>query len=328
MKQTDLSHLELEKIINSKLLFRYGSTFLENEDVQQIYNLSIVLFANALEIVLFSLAKQTYKVDKSMERVSEILKLFKKEEQLTPFPLNEIKQVLDARNDIYHKAEYRTLEVCKQLKETTLANLRHISKYLDLEFDDISILDTISDNSIREPLKIAEKYLNEGNYKSSIRNTCIAFAQFESRISDRSYWQVTRAFSNTWKNNKISWDKVQRRLVAENNTYDPNLILVSNHIEEKVNEKFEDFSKKTYFLLLLNKHFEDYIYFVAIRPMYHIILDKSVVFKEKEFVEREFTKEEAEFCFNFVSEVVLEIEPKLKPVEVRTMDRKVVRTII
>jgi hypothetical protein len=322
-----LSDLEIKKIVNAKLLYQFGNRFIENEEIHQIYNLSIVLYANALEIVLYVLAKLIYSDDKSKDFVSKILDDFEKKEKLK-LQYTDIRRIINARNDIYHRADYRTYTTCKELKDITLNCLRNICEnYFGIKWDALSMTDLISDEGIKGSLKEAETYLNEGDYNESIRNTCTAFANFETRISKRDYRQVDKMFLKTWSSNKISWTRLQRLITMEGIHKDPNLDLFSSHIENQVNKKFKEFSKKINFITMLGKHYEDYKHFISIIPLYHISISGSVRFNEEKLSEREFTRDEAEFCYNFVQEAILEIEPKLKPVEIKSISGNVLQVI-
>lgn len=56
-------------------------------------------------------------------------------------------------------------------------------------------------------------------------------------------------------------------------------------------------------------------------PQYFTFLDGTIEVLKEVVDAMNYTTEQAEFVFNFVLRTVLEIEPKLKPIEIRSLDK-------
>jgi len=73
----------------------------------------------------YVLKKKIYSEDKFKESIFIIISNFEKNLKLK-LPYIDIRRIFNARNDIYHKAEYRTHTTCKELKDVALSCLRSI----------------------------------------------------------------------------------------------------------------------------------------------------------------------------------------------------------
>ncbi|MBU1299834.1 MAG: hypothetical protein KKB77_11910, partial [Bacteroidetes bacterium] len=77
---------------------------------------------------------------------------------------------------------------------------------------------------------------------------------------------------------------------------------------------------------MLGSHYEDYKHFEAIKPLYHMTLG-GFRCEKAEIEKNNYSPEDIEFMFNFVLTITLDIEPQLKPIYVRSLNRDIHGTI-
>lgn len=324
--------LEKSRLVYAKYLLSQGKKFLENSSVEAHFNISVILAANAAEVFIQTLCYCYFGEDRTDEQISIVLKNLKKE--IKTFPATEFNRVIIARNGIYHRVELKTYKICLELVETTRQLfVRYYTEYFDIEFNSLSMVDLIQDDQIRSLLKNTEKYIQEGNNIDAVLSTTEAFALLKSRIDERGHYQIKDRKSNLFWGTEISWKHLERTLgIAKKNItvgkYDAQdmLGIFSDHVEEQVNKKIQKLAHYTNFLLMLGSHYEDYKHFEAIKPLYHMTLggfrcDKAEIEKNN------YSPEDIEFMFNFVLTITLDIEPQLKPIYVRSLNRDIHRTI-
>lgn len=313
--------LETRRLFYCKYLFIQGKRYLENTTVESYFNLSVILFADAIEIFVQTLAFCLNGRDRSDERISDVLKSLKK---LPDFPYAEFDKVVKARNAIYHTAVLHTFSTCKDIEETSERSLRLAFRlYLSLNYDEVSLTDLVVDEKIRESLKEAEKYMLAGNNLESVISSCHAFAEFEHRIKGRGLHQVGDNRSELFFDTEISWVKQQKTFLGSVKSPE-SLVPLSNHVEKQVNKKIINLARHFDFLLMLGSAYEDYKHFASIRPVYRVSIDGKFICVKESAIKMNYQKDQAEFIFNFVLKTLLDIEPKLRPIEVRGLSRDVV----
>lgn len=316
--------IEMRRLVYCKYLFVEGKRYLENTTAESHFNISIILFANAIELFVQTVALCIEGRDRSDERISDVLKSFKKD---LDFPYAEFDKTIKARNAIYHTAVFHTFNTCKDIEGILETSLKSVFKhYLDLNYDEISLTELIVDGKIREPLKKAEKYLIAGNFPDSVISSCHAFAMLENRIKERGRYQLDDGKRALFSNTEISWVKELSKFLG-NMDSPKSLIPFSNHIEEQVNKKIINLACHFDFLLMMGTSYEDYKHFVSIRPVYFVSVDGKFECIKESVVKMKYQREQAEFIFNFVLRIVLDLEPKLKIIEVRSLSKDVIQRI-
>jgi hypothetical protein len=316
--------IETRRLVYCKYLFLQGKRYLENKDVESYFNISVILFANAIEIFVQTLAFCAQGRDRSNDKVSDVLKSLAR---LQDFSYSEFDKAIKARNAIYHSAVLHTFNSCKDIEETSERSLKFAFRsYLDVSYDDVSLTDLVSDDKVRVQTKEAEQFLLAGNYVESVISSCHAFAMLEHRIKERGRYQVSDKRSDLFSNTEISWTKELKRFLSKIESPQA-LIPFSRHIEEKVNKKIINLARHFDFLLMLGSGYEDYKHFESIRPVYLVFIDGKFECIRESAEKMNYSKDQAEFIFNFVLRTVLEIEPRLKPIDVRDLSKKIVRTV-
>ncbi|MBI1806560.1 MAG: hypothetical protein HYR76_05860 [Ignavibacteria bacterium] len=315
--------LETRRLVYSKFLLSQAKKYLENNVVESYFNISVILFANAVEVLVKTLAYCVQGKDRFNDNISEILKSMK---SLPDFPFSEFDKIVKARNAIYHGATLHTFSTCKDIEEITERSFKLCLKsYLNLEYDELSLTDLIKDDKIRLPLREAEKYLSDRNFLEAVISSCHGFAMLEHRINQRGRHQVGDFHPDFLWNTEISWIKEQRKFVNIGSS--PELVALSNHVEEQVNKKIIGLARRVDFLLMLGSAYENYKHFESIHPKYLIFLDGTFECIREDAVKRNYQKDQADFIFNFVLSTVLDIEPRLKPLQLRSLSGDVYRTI-
>jgi ABC-type Fe3+/spermidine/putrescine transport system ATPase subunit len=124
---------------------------------------------------------------------------------------------------------------------------------------------------------------------------------------------------------KISWKALQSRVYPPSHSND--LERLSQEVNEKVREKLKHLLEQFDISLIFGSRYEDYKYFISLAPVYFVMMDGEIQIEEKTTVAMNYTKEHCEFIFNFVLETALDLEQRLKPVEVRDLSKKIIKVI-
>lgn len=321
---------EIARLVYAKYLFIQGKKFLDNNVVEYYFNISVVLAANAAEILANVLAYCVTGQDQTKERISNVLKNLRK---LSEFPYSELNRVIEARNGVYHRVQLSTYNTCKELnKATERALVKSFQKYFSIDYFQISMVDLISDSGVRTPLKRGEEQLKGGNLVDAVVSTCEAFAMLKHRIDNRGSHQIKK-FNRGLSGSEVSWRYMEKKLGIEKKVIRPGeydtstlLRLFSEHVEEQVNKKVEALARHLNFLLMLGSSYEDYKHFESIEPLYHVTLG-GFRCKREDVEKKNYEIGDVEFMFNFVLRITLELEPKLRPIEVKNLNEDVIMRI-
>ncbi|MGD0590116.1 MAG: hypothetical protein ABSA44_04880 [Bacteroidota bacterium] len=317
--------IEIGRLVYGKYLFHQGKRFLDNISVESYYNISIILCSNAVDIFINVLAFCRFGSDHTKEKISDILNKLNK--NIPNFPYAALNRIIEARNGVYHRADLKTYSVCKEIIERAEIVLRECYRdYLGKNYDQISLVDIIKDLKIKEPLKRSEDYLTNNEWGKSIISACESFAMFESRLHNRVNKQISTNNSGLFWNTEVSWQFMARKLGIEKRNIvigkidtDDKLRIFSEHIDEQVNKKIVNLARRFDLFVLLGPLYEDYKHFERIRPLYHMTLG-GFQYNEGDIEKKDYQKEDAEFVFNFVLNATINIESKLNPIEIRSLD--------
>lgn len=324
--------LETRRLVYAKYLLFESSKYLENNLVESYYNLSVVLSANAVEILCHLLVYCIKGKDRSDDPISMILKSLRKTQD---FPFSEFTKAIRSRNAIYHTASMHTYSTCVEIHEIAIKAFRELYKnLLGVDYDTISLVDLVKSDSVRTPLKEAEMCLKRNDFIDAVVNICEGFARLESRIHKRSHHQMPKHPGLSF-NAEISWKHVLAKYIGLGNNktvigeqnINSSLMALSHHIDERVNEKISALARYFNFLLMLGSAYEDYKHYESLCPVYHVTIDGKFHCERATVDSMNYTKDQVQFMFDFVLRTTLEIEPKLKPIEVRSLSKKVIQTI-
>jgi hypothetical protein len=322
-----LGNVEKRQLAYAKFLVSEGKKYLGYSTFDYYFNISIILFANSLEICLRTLAYCYDELKPKWQENTAHQLLERLGKKLKGLPSSEIEKVFSARNEVYHAASMKSLSTCRDIEEITERSTRSLLEhYLKLKYDSISLVDFVSDHSVKGPLRKAEQYMKEGNFLESVISSCEAFAIFECRVKKRSRYQIFDGRSDLFRNTKISWAKELKKFFSKIQS-PMALIPFSNHIEEQVNKKIINLARSVDFLLMLGSAFEDYKHFLSIRPAYFVFVDGQFECVRETAVKMNYQKDQAEFIFNFVLRTLLDVEPKLRTIEVRSLSKDVIQRV-
>lgn len=318
-----VSTIQVKRLAYSKFLIFQAKKFLENNTSENLYNIAVILFANSVEIAIQTMAFCLYGRDRTKEPIGGVLSTLKKDFEIDTFVFEK---TIEARNAIYHKANFHTWNTCKEIEaqvELTLkTNFRDI---LDINYDSLSLVDLIVDENIRNSLKSAEQNIIGKKVTDAVIFSCKGFAFLESRIKERNYFFGRRITSNLVWGTKISWSQFKKKYIDEPSF--PVGEIFSKHIDEQVNNKLLNFVRQFDLMMMMGSNYEDYKRFLSLAPVYHILQGGVVKVSEENVNAMNYTYAQAEFIFDFVLRTVLDIESKLQPVEIRSLDKKVIKVI-
>ena len=320
-----LDDLQKRRLIYSKFLFEEGRNYLLNESNDWFFNVSVILLANSVEIFLQTLFYCVTGIDKYREPITNIIRLLSEDEKLKSFPDAELSKVIEARNAVYHRAVYHTHSTCTDFMSTTGKCLTSMStNYLGISFQELTLVSLVEDIQVRTFLSNAEKHLGENNLVDAVIDSCQAFAAFRRRLRERGRHYIESRMRDIGSSHKISWRYVTNKYVLGSKL--PDMTGLADHVEEQVNAKLTDLGIESDFAAILGFMYEDYKHFVSIRPLYHETLGGFIC--EREIVEkRGYKLEEGRFIFNFVLKMVLYLEPRLRPLELRALSGEVYQVI-
>ena len=96
----------------------------------------------------------------------------------------QIQYIHNIRNDAQHKAKYPNPSNVSDCRTYTRDFLQKIIKQVwDIEFDKISLADTIKDQEIKTHLLKAEEFFRNNDSKSAVKESSIAFTKTLSHVS-------------------------------------------------------------------------------------------------------------------------------------------------
>lgn len=316
---------EVKRLVYAKYLLHQGRRFLDNNMVESYFNISVILIANSVEILCQTISYCLNGKDVSDKPISKVISALNNE--LNAFPYGEFDKVIKARNQLYHGGVFHTYGSCADFAAITEGAFKGLySDPLAVDYSTISLVDLVKDPKVKEPLKRSEHSLVDNDFGNSVISACEAFALFEHRLHHRASKQISSHDSDLFWDTEVSWSFLERKLVMDKRNIvvgkldtDDKLRILAEHIEEQVNKKIVNLARRFDLLLLLGDLYEDYKHFERIRPLYHMTLG-GFRYKEEEAERRGYRKEDAEFIFNFVLNAVINIESKLNPIQIRSMN--------
>lgn len=321
------SERELNSLVYCKYLFNQATRFLENTSNSAFFNISILLFSNAIELAIKTL-DECLNIESNSRNKTHITVIAKDiQKKGISLPYNDIFQIFDLRNGVYHSGSLLVYETCKSFKDKSNKILSSITEILFKEttFDNLSLTNLIHNEMIRNLTIEAEKYLNIGDFTNCNYKATEAFARFEQRLKERSHTNTGSLLSNV-RNSQIDWSHKERSSLNKKRS-NSDLLSFSTEIEKAVNKKFENFFGDLDILITMRNYYEDYKHFKSMTPIYHLMLDGSVIIDKVNKRNLEFSKNDCEFMINFIINLVLELEPQLKPISVRYFNGKIHKII-
>jgi len=324
---------DLKTLVYCKYLYIQGSKFLENKTNGAFFNLSVIMFSNAVELAIKIIDRCLGNKRKYSESISKITEDIQKNPLNIELPYTDIYNLFIHRNSIYHNGKLLIYESCFALKEESLNTLSNIYKILfgKEDFYKISIADLIQDDVVKILLKESEELLNREEYEESIFKSTEAFVRFRFRLYKRSDADKY-IFTQGIDVDKFDWKWVEDRFV-ETRVQNKDLDYFSVHAEDIIQKKFERFSENLDLLFLLRNHYEEYKYFQRNSPINALLVnldnldDIEINFDKKNVKHIIFSKEIAEFIISFTVNVVLELEPQLKPIIIKYFSGEIFKTI-
>jgi len=187
----------LKRLTYAKYIFEQGKNCLNNKS--PLFNsMSVLFFHDAAELFLSVIA------DKLSFKIPYEFKDYWKEAEKKKKPLpnyNELNALNKIRVAFKHHGITPSYDECRECENALIDFFFETSKdILELDFSTITASDLIEDINIKEHIKVAEKFKDEGEYYQSICESSIAFKYAEKVAGDtwhsffitRSYWDMKK----------------------------------------------------------------------------------------------------------------------------------------
>ena len=163
-----------------------------------------------------------------------------------------------------------------------------------IEFDEVSLLNLIQDEEVKETLEKAQNEFNDNQYKESLENIAIAF-----QILLENYEENKKVYGRSPFDigSDLEFDMAFRRNYPTE--------LEGLYSLEKTIQKIQDVLK----IIILNLDYRKYLKFRLLTPD-KVIYAKNVRFSTIWFSgrgEMDFKKEDVQYCINFVIESALKL---------------------
>jgi len=187
----------LKRLTYAKYIFEQGKNSLNNKS--PLFNsMSVLFFHDAAELFLSVIADLL-----SFKKPKEFKDYWKEAEKKgKPLPnYNELNALNKIRVDFKHHGITPSYDECLACENALVSFFTEASKdILGLDFSTITVTDLIEDINIKEHIKTAEKFKDEGEYYQSICESAIAFNYAEKVAGDswhsfligKSYWDIKK----------------------------------------------------------------------------------------------------------------------------------------
>lgn len=175
--------MAIEQLVLSKYLFREGQKQVSARDPVSA-GLAISLYQDAVELFLWTIAKEyeARATDKtSFTDMWDLIRDAKRNVERRELPLRaKMMELNKARVNFKHYGNLPAPSEAEKFQGYTEDFLRESMKlFFDVDFDDVSLVDLVKNEEVKQLLKEAERYLRENLAKESVL-TC---AKAENLIS-------------------------------------------------------------------------------------------------------------------------------------------------
>lgn len=276
----------------SKYLFSHGVEHLQDKTALGT-NLSILHFHNAIEMLMLNLylhfggdsKERTFMrlYEKLNEKLEEINKKLTMKEQI--YRLNNVRVL------IQHSGMPQAYDTGVELKGYTEQFLvQTLKDTIGLELSEISLVSLIDNKRVKEYLKEAEKAMRQEQKEYIFINCGKAFAVL-LRSEEKEPWLDPV---------EVSPDKILFEFTGEE---------FYNHYGSKLEKAIEVISEPLN-ILMLGIDFQKYKKFKCLTPIVHILAsgEPAVYWTGDYLNEANLTKENAQFCLDFVIETALKVQ--------------------
>jgi len=289
--------LKTKRLLLVKQIFRHGKVH-KNSKSRLGRMLAIHHFDFAIEMFLKAIGaelKADIKPGLNFEKTWEVVnkKYFEKygEELILK---NEIKNLRRARNNVQHNAMVPSSEDLESFEAYTIAFFDHIlNKIYRCSLSDIKLIEMIKCEKLAEYMNKAQEMLNREKYTISVLYSSEAFTYAEA-LAMKMLMGMDTNFGVTHSTSHLN---------SQNSEDIENIIKELNSLHEKIA------------LLALNIDYSKYMKFIKKKiPTYHYWDDGTLIVEhllsEPVFgtIEELRSKEDAEFCYNFVLDFIIDIE--------------------
>ena len=236
-------------------------------------------------------------LDTYSEEINKVLL----EENKTQINKAFIRRINDLRNQLKHATIFTDFQLIQNIYiETELFLIDFTNIVFTLSFDEISLIELIPDNEIKNILKEANQQISLLDYKLAAFEIGIAFYLLEEKVTNIEGKYGNNILNPHYAVNYLRKYDVNKFKIDLDEHLKENLIEIANDINSL---QYDIFTMKK--ALSLSVNIKDYLQFIEIIPCM-ILLPRGVSGK-KEFSSYyrggdkvEYTKRQMDFCFDFV----------------------------
>ena len=323
-----MEDMTLRRLLFSKRLFLHGVAHSNKNTVLDRF-LAVHHFDNAIELFLKIKATQeniipTTRQDFTFKDLwSKVNDKLKEKTPSYTLPLrDQIFSLHDTRNLAQHQGDAPSYETLIKYQGYTKDFLSKCFKDIfEIDFDKVYGSILIHDEKVKETLTEAEKYLEQKNFKESMKASAKTFAYIKSKERGSFWSKKLRYFTSFGVLNKhheisfsslhsYSFNSIERQIYEKINGDIEKLIGELNKELKERTEKVNEFAlavEEEFAILRLGLDYKEYKVFEKISPPAFFGIDSTEPFVA-ETKEENYTEENAIFCYEFVLETALRLQ--------------------
>ncbi|MEK0337696.1 MAG: hypothetical protein QQN41_09725 [Nitrosopumilus sp.] len=287
---------EIRRLSFIKYLYSLGIS--QSNQPDPLCTISILSFHDSIELFLHLVAEK-YNVGKSGIPFLEYWKIIndKRGENFLTYK-ESMRQLNESRKSLKHGGQLvHMLDIESHRAATKAFFDENCKKIFDLEFDDISLIDMIRYERVRNQLKSAKEYFNSGDVNKTLESFALAF---EYLLQD---FEATK----TDKYNRSIFDL--EGVLNVPGSFEMNVDSLDSKYSEFVDKISDAFDKVKQTIIILGFGI-DYIKYVRFKLMLPVVLfTASGKQHYTSFVkDYSFEKDSFDFCVNFIVESSLKLQ--------------------
>lgn len=294
----DLKKVTYRRLVLSKQLYLHGLSH-SNDNGSLNKMIAIHNFHNAIEITLRAIIlAYEIRTDKQLNIDFETMlkeiddhDVFRSNKIKLPYR-QEVRSLNTTRNMVQHQAfepESATMDDWKVFTKKFL--IKSFEKYFDINFDSISFIDIVSDESLKSLLKVADRLISNKDYLNSIVSSKLAFMLSSNCIAD---FLPNEGFNSDF----FAISNLGRVMRSLDNR-------ISQDIENTIRNIYKGIKSAKKYAALLSSgiHLAEYKRFEKLTPHVAFTLDGNYVVQQSK--EYESNEEKARLVLNFVVSAIV-----------------------
>lgn len=286
--------LIIDKVVYAKYLYQKAISELSvGTDLSA--SVAINLIHDAIEMIVIAV-EDKLNIYKKEYNFKQRLKNIKNKKSLKQLPLEkQVEGINSARRSFKHDAQLQSVKNIKVLSIYAFDFMNQVSdELLGLDFENISLATLIIDKKVKGFIKESEKFITEKKYYNSITSSAKAYSTFFFQINDKE--PKRQFFKNS---DKWGWGNSELRDI------------VGDIQADNINNSFSELYHFA-FLSMLDIDVQKYTKFDFLRPNIgtNYYGDFKINHVRSEENNKDNSFENAQFCIDFVLDVILKSQSK------------------